>query len=90
MTEAIKQHSQPNTASLVVPVLCVAITILSACIGYLFIKTAANELAISEQRAHVAESYATREELNAGFSRIEQRLNDGFNRLDEKLERVRK
>lgn len=75
--------------NLIVPVLCVALTILAACIGYLFIQTAANKLAISEQRAHVAENYATRDELTAGFDRLEQRINDGFNRLDEKLERVK-
>lgn len=90
MTEQARQHgAATSTASLVVPILCVAITILAACIGYLFIQTAANKLAISEQRARVAENYATREELSAGFDRLEQRLNDGFDRLDQKLERVR-
>ncbi|NAW86318.1 hypothetical protein [Photobacterium halotolerans] len=90
MTDTTRQTSPDRTSwNAIVPVLSVALTILAACIGYLFIQTAANKLAISEQRAYVAENYATRDELKAGFDRLEQRLTDGFNRLDEKLERVK-
>ncbi|WP_158175027.1 hypothetical protein [Grimontia hollisae] len=52
-------------------------------------RTHKNELAIMEQRAEVAEKYATKHELREAVDDLKASINGRFDRLETKLDRER-
>ncbi|UXI00430.1 hypothetical protein [Photobacterium sp. TY1-4] len=52
-------------------------------------RTHKNELAIANQRADVAEKYATKHELREAVDDIKNSMNGRFDRLESKLEKER-
>lgn len=53
------------------------------------LRTHKNEIAIVEQRAEVAEKYATKHELSEAVADLKDSINGRFDRLETKLDRER-
>lgn len=70
-----------------VNVLIAAATLITALLGALITKffSVTNELA--ELKIHVAESYATKDEVKDLAERVERQIETGFNRIYETLNR---
>ena len=73
----------PTWLSALVALATLLVMLTGALIGKLF--SLSKELA--EYKTHVAESYATKEEVKDGFERLERQLETGLTRIYESLKR---
>lgn len=73
----------PTWLSALVALATLLVMLTGALIGKLF--SLSKELA--DYKTHVAESYATKEEVKDGFERLERQLETGLTRIYETLER---
>ncbi|MEZ8230709.1 hypothetical protein AB6C58_18230 [Vibrio splendidus] len=73
----------PTWLSALVALATLLVMLISALISKLF--SLSKELA--DYKTHVAESYATKEEVKDGFERLERQLETGLTRIYESLKR---
>ncbi|EGQ7792772.1 hypothetical protein I6Y99_003316 [Vibrio parahaemolyticus] len=73
----------PTWLSALVALATLLVMLTGALIGKLF--SLSKELA--DYKTHVAESYATKEEVKDGFERLERQLETGLTRIYETLKR---
>ncbi|EGQ8300075.1 MULTISPECIES: hypothetical protein [Vibrio] len=73
----------PTWLSALVALATLLVMLTGALIGKLF--SLSKELA--DYKTHVAESYATKEEVKDGFERLERQLETGLTRIYESLKR---
>ena len=73
----------PTWLSALVAIATLLVMLTGALIGKLF--SLSKELA--DYKTHVAESYATKEEVKDGFERLERQLETGLTRIYETLKR---
>ncbi|MEZ9424740.1 hypothetical protein ACMAZD_11540 [Vibrio sp. nBUS_14] len=73
----------PTWLSALVALATLLVLLTGALIGKLF--SLSKELA--DYKTHVAESYATKEEVKDGFERLERQLETGLTRIYESLKR---
>lgn len=73
----------PTWLSALVALATLLVMLIGALIGKLF--SLSKELA--DYKTHVAESYATKEEVKDGFERLERQLETGLTRIYESLKR---
>ena len=69
----------------VLTVVCLAVTIMAACMGYLFIYSAGNRVLIADNATHVAETYATKENVNEQFEKLERKIEKNFDKLSKQI-----
>ena len=62
-------------------------TLLVVLIGALISKLFSLSKELADYKTHVAESYATKEEVKDGFERLERQLETGLTRIYESLKR---
>ncbi|MEZ8455219.1 hypothetical protein AB6C42_06195 [Vibrio cyclitrophicus] len=62
-------------------------TLLVMLIGALISKLFSLSKELADYKTHVAESYATKEEVKDGFERLERQLETGLTRIYESLKR---
>lgn len=62
-------------------------TLLVMLIGALISKLFSLSKELADYKTHVAESYATKEEVKDGFERLERQLEAGLTRIYESLKR---
>lgn len=73
----------PTWLSALIALATLLVMLTGALIGKLF--SLSKELA--DYKTHVAESYATKEEVKDGFERLERQLETGLTRIYESLKR---
>lgn len=66
-------------------VLIAAATLLTILLTALVTKFFSVTKELSEFKTHVAEHYATKDEVKDGFERVERQIENGFNRIYETL-----